>query len=636
MAAALAGAMGCDGNEPLVRGETIVVIDTDLPVPDVVTGARVDVYAEDGTWLATRDVVAGDPSNWPISFGIAAGERPVRRLVRVRVFPWHRMRDYTGAARIPAVVAPDPREPPSNLDAMCGDLQELVLGREATLRYGRTVFTSPRDGSTCQAKGTTLAALSGAGGLRVTIVESGSYRFEVTRTVPDRHPVALLLRRDCADPESELACAVDTGATLDAVQLEPGTYTLIATSNIPQEAEVRVLGTRGGKSSQVGEPSEPVPAREPTLPWPRLVSSTRDETPSSEPREELTAEVLGWVDVVPGRVQNALVVAGGACIEKPAALRAKDERRLDLETALACNGGNIAPPPVLDSRPGGAPSLAGRFSTPSPCAPTRPDRVCVGGGMFVMGSDLFRGTGFASSAPERIVRIETFYVDRDEVSVAEYRAQRAAGWTPKGYLGVHDGALGEDPAAPSTYCTISKLPMGREDYPLNCASWELARDYCQFRGGDLPTEAMWEYMAKKAGRSRATLYPWGDDDPTCARAVHDRAVSQLSSGSCGAPGSDAPVPRSASEQDVTPLGIRGLGGSLGEWCRDTFASYDAACWRTAPLDEPVCDRAFSPLRSVRGGDWVSSYYLLASALRDAVPPVLRAPTVGFRCVYPGP
>ena len=68
--------------------------------------------------------------------------------------------------------------------------------------------------------------------------------------------------------------------------------------------------------------------------------------------------------------------------------------------------------------------------------------------------------------------------------------------------------------------------MGREDYPLPCASWRLARAFCQSQGGDLPTEAQWEYAASAAGRPYKTLYPWGDDDPTCARAIVQREPPQ--------------------------------------------------------------------------------------------------------------
>ena len=43
-----------------------------------------------------------------------------------------------------------------------------------------------------------------------------------------------------------------------------------------------------------------------------------------------------------------------------------------------------------------------------------------------------------------------------------------------------------------------------------------ARTYCRWLGGDLPTEAHWEWVASNKGR---TVYPWGDQKPTCELAV---------------------------------------------------------------------------------------------------------------------
>ncbi len=46
-----------------------------------------------------------------------------------------------------------------------------------------------------------------------------------------------------------------------------------------------------------------------------------------------------------------------------------------------------------------------------------------------------------------------------------------------------------------------------------------ARTYCRWLGGDLPTEAHWELVASNRGR---TVYPWGNEKPTCERAVLGR------------------------------------------------------------------------------------------------------------------
>ena len=50
------------------------------------------------------------------------------------------------------------------------------------------------------------------------------------------------------------------------------------------------------------------------------------------------------------------------------------------------------------------------------------------------------------------------------------------------------------------------------EYPAVGVDWVMARDYCLWAGGRLPTEAEWE-LASRGPES--FVYPWGEEDPTC-------------------------------------------------------------------------------------------------------------------------
>src|SRR5262249_8789286 len=157
-----------------------------------------------------------------------------------------------------------------------------------------------------------------------------------------------------------------------------------------------------------------------------------------------------------------------------------------------------------------------------------------------------------------------------------------------------------------------------------------------------PTEAQWEYAASAAARLYETRYAWGDDPPTCDRAVYARTDLTVSSaGSCyqkNDPTTFGPLPVTAREGptgDVTPgTRIVGMAGNLSEWTLDAFAPYTSPCWSSTSIESRVCSDPDAPLRTIRGGAWYSDPALLLAAFRDRVPagtPDLYL--LGFRCVY---
>jgi formylglycine-generating enzyme required for sulfatase activity len=290
------------------------------------------------------------------------------------------------------------------------------------------------------------------------------------------------------------------------------------------------------------------------------------------------------------------------------------------------------------------PTEAGSFGD-EPCT-GESAHVCVPGGAFLFGDRFHRvfGQTGVDPRPERIVRVRRFHVDRDEVTVARYRAALARGFAPPTAPGVREKDGPPGPAGTEA-CTFSASPRGREDYAISCVAWDTARAFCQFEGGDLPTEAQWEYLALAAGKKSKSRYAWGDDAPTCERAAYGRSFIVPE---CGATG--LPPPGLA---DLTPQGVRDLTGGLSEHVRDTHLPFTDACWN-AKVD-PYC---FLPPRAgcedpkkldciddpawthgVRGGSWFDGRDDLILVSRDHATRVgsgNQNSGVGFRCVYPAP
>ena len=405
-----------------------------------------------------------------------------------------------------------------------------------------------------------------------------------------------------------------------------------------------------------GDPGTIVPT--PTPPagaTPRLYDGSQDVTPATEPQPLVTIDRLLRVTVVHGLLQGAAVVMRGACFATMADM-AEDTTCVDTEATRVADADLplSAPPPAQPAPLVGTFGASACTATPR-TGTTAPDgtplhdaEVCVPGGAFVFGDGATPTIPAdpVSSAPQRIAVVPSLLVDTYEMTVARYRAILAGGFTgPPGPPGV----LANDAAIPSgassltdetnlPYCTYSDQPMGRETMPLTCASWATARAVCQFLGGDLPTEAEWEYVSAQAGRPSKTRYPWGDATPTCPQAVFARGVDGVTSAPdvCADLGF-GPQPVGSAGDVSTGLGVIDLAGSATEWTLDAAESLASQCWMSAPLEAPSCQIAGASSYSLRGAAWLTPFLapvtLLATTRARGSPAGNAA--VGFRCTREG-
>ncbi len=213
----------------------------------------------------------------------------------------------------------------------------------------------------------------------------------------------------------------------------------------------------------------------------------------------------------------------------------------------------------------------------------RDGRARIVGGTFLMG-----GTTSADERPQHLVTVREFWLDRYEVTVADYQDCLDAGACTK--------------AACGPGCNAGDPERGRD--PVNCVDWAQSAAYCAWAGGRLPTEEEWEFAARGGGEAR--LYPWGDAEPSaqlCWRR-YERA------GTCGVGGFEAGASRD---------GVLDLAGNVREWTSTPFRwGYDG---------EP------SPhLRAVRGSDWDDGDpVLVRGAQRRSEGESFQGPRLGFRC-----
>ncbi len=272
--------------------------------------------------------------------------------------------------------------------------------------------------------------------------------------------------------------------------------------------------------------------------------------------------------------------------------------------------------------------VAGSFlrGRPRACAGApRPDEACVPGGAYWMGEEAdqsFLDRGLVASG-KRLVELAPFYMQVSEVSIGDFRRSNLA--EPG------DPATGAD-------CPWTLEPRPDEDRrPVGCVTWAKARAYCLARGGDLPTEAQYEYAASGTTGQR---YVWGDDDPTCADAVYGHVVlanGNRVDGVCQKTGGASTSGQGARDRLVLSGGlpIVDLAGNMREWARDAWNDDPGgACWRAGLFRDPYCDTpgvGVDPtLRTKKGGSFVEGPVLLRAAQR--APSDRGQLDLGFRCV----
>ena len=256
------------------------------------------------------------------------------------------------------------------------------------------------------------------------------------------------------------------------------------------------------------------------------------------------------------------------------------------------DGGVIVEPPLDD---GGGPS------------PGSLHWVALGGGTFLMGTD----DGDQDEKPVHDVTVGDFDMLEKEVTVSQYGECVAAG-----------GCV-----APRSYddrCNWDESDYA--DHPVNCVSWQEAFDYCRWAGGRLPSEAEWEYAARSRGQ--AFRYPWGDDEPTCDKAVFNEHAPALPHVGCGTRRSWPPCSKRPGN---TWQGLCDMAGNLAEWVQDVYlGSYEGAPRDGSAREGRGSDRVF------RGGGLNNDGWALRATARDSDVAGRRSYALSFRCARVAP
>ena len=260
--------------------------------------------------------------------------------------------------------------------------------------------------------------------------------------------------------------------------------------------------------------------------------------------------------------------------------------------------------------------------------------VLVSAGEFWMGCDEKVDSECQSDEkPGRRVYLDSFSIDKTEVTVAEYRRRVQAGRCKSEglrmpYYRMQFYRKKEQPKW-AWACNWGK--GGRESHPINCVDWNQAKAYCEWAGKRLPTEAEWEKAARGTDGRR---YPWGNlrfGDAGKVANIADETAKREQSGWTVEEGYDdgyyGTAPVGSYPEGASPYGALDMIGNVWEWVEDW---YSKGYYHEGPSRNPRGPGS-GKRKIIRGGSWNNRPKYARTLDRARNGPGNRAEYVGFRC-----
>jgi len=225
----------------------------------------------------------------------------------------------------------------------------------------------------------------------------------------------------------------------------------------------------------------------------------------------------------------------------------------------------------------------------------------VPGGFFIMGSKKRK-----NEQPMRRVYIEGLYLDKTEVTVAQFRE----------------------------FCRETKRKMpeqpewNEENHPVVNVTWEEANAYARWTGKRLPTEAEWEYVASGGSDDYEYVYQNSQQYGKNYENIADESMRRVKYHFPVVSGYDDGYVYTSPAGLFAPnkFGIHDLNGNVLEWCSDWYEDK----YKAEDVKNPK-GPSEGRYRVIRGASWNRSGSYMRTSYRTFYNSTVRFDFLGFRC-----
>jgi len=262
--------------------------------------------------------------------------------------------------------------------------------------------------------------------------------------------------------------------------------------------------------------------------------------------------------------------------------------------------------------------------------------VSVPAGSFIMGAP--DKMGWACSRPRHSVYLDSYAIDRCEVTNAEFAAFLNQALKEKKIF-VQNGVVHTSIHPSQIICRLkSNRPFsqivydgglfrpvkGREWFPVIYVSWYGASLFAESQGKRLPTEAEWEKAAGAASSSKTFLFGYREN------AVDWKKENCENSGDPFEKGLYPWTTPVGFYSSSSPFGVYDMSGNVWEWCSDYFEYAYYSRKMPGGWKNPKGPGS-GTLKSIRGGAWNTEFPFTTTYFRLGVAPNSTLVNLGFRC-----